>query len=196
MQRAEGRTSCEKVKKFAAYKDILYFNDGNQADEKFSEFQRKIEFTSQVWFFAIADCREMTFRTIDEEEQTYEQIPFTATLEIMNGDSHFSEENASILQGVFLSFVFVAFALLWNMYASWVDNSEYKRYDNPLFLTMCALCALASKSVFKALYMIQYAYYGEGFLVFKIQSTVCSILGQQLLCALFMMLAYGYGTVQ
>ena len=43
---------------------------------------------------------------------------------------------------------------------------------------------------------MQYSYYGQGSLFFKIQVTLTSLLSQLSLCILFMSLAYGYGTLQ
>ena len=101
-----------------------------------------------------------------------------------------------MMQGLILSFFCIAFALLWNMYASWVDNSNYQRYDNPLFITMTALCCLGLSSIFKFLYMIQYHYVGYGFILLRIQAQYIGLIAQLNLCLIFLMLAYGYWTVQ
>lgn len=73
---------------------------------------------------------------------------------------------------------------------------NFERADNPLLATLGALSQLGLKALFQFMFMVQYAYYGQGFLVFRIQSTVSSLLSQLSLCVLFLSLAYGYGTVQ
>lgn len=61
-----------------------------------SDFTNKVEFTSQVWYFVIADCRKLTFERTDGG-LVVAQMPFTMSLEILNGDSHFSEEESGWL---------------------------------------------------------------------------------------------------
>ena len=42
-EHAEGRVTCEKMGRAAALRDLVYFNDGKQSEEKVTEFQRYVE---------------------------------------------------------------------------------------------------------------------------------------------------------
>ena len=83
-----------------------------------------------------------------------------------------------------------------NFYFARQDHIIYERNDNPLFVTLIALTTLANKSVFQLLYMWQYASQGYGSLFYRIQSTLCNLMSQFAICLLFLVLAYGYGTVK
>ena len=128
-------------------------------------------------------------------DENHTQIPFTMTLELLNGDSHFSEEEASLLQTIIYLFIFVALAALGNLLLFMNDNIVYDRQDNPLFATMAAFSMLTMKSISQFFYMVQYAYWGQGYIIFRIQSTISGLMGQSFLCILFLSLAYGYGTL-
>ena len=51
----------------------------------------------------------MTFENIDDGTHGYvKQLPFKATLELYNGESHFSEEEANLFESV----IYIGFILL------------------------------------------------------------------------------------
>ena len=110
-------------------------------------------------------------------DENHTQIPFTMTLELLNGDSHFSEEEASLLQTIIYLFIFVALAAVGNLLLFMNDNIVYDRQDNPLFATMAAFSMLTMKSISQFFYMVQYAYWGQGYIIFRIQSTISGLMG-------------------
>ena len=79
----------------AEYRDFVYFPSDHD-DPKVSEFANRVDYSSQVWYFVVADCRQLTFERT-EGGLSVKQVPFTLNLELMNGDSHFSEEESGWL---------------------------------------------------------------------------------------------------
>lgn len=59
--------------------------------------------------------------TIREEGDKYIQIPFTVELELLNGESHFSEEEAHLLQSLTYFGSIVLVAALVNSFAMHKD---------------------------------------------------------------------------
>ena len=84
-------------------------------------------------------------------------MPFTMKLELLNGDSHFSEEESGWLQPLQIIILVVGTAAIINFYFAKQDHVVYERNDNPLFGTLVALTMLANKAIFQLLYMWQYA---------------------------------------
>ena len=69
----------------------------------------------------------------------YRQIPFRVTLELMNGESHFSEEEADIYDSIISIAIVIVLAGLANAFAFRNDLVTFDRNDNPLLVTLIAL---------------------------------------------------------
>jgi len=75
----------------------------------------------------------------NNSEPTYSQIPFTVTLELLNGASHFSEEEANLIWSLVYFLTMIAVAALINIYAWHNDTNTFDRVDNPLLATLISL---------------------------------------------------------
>lgn len=72
---------------------------------------------------------------------------FTLTLQILNGVSHFSEENSG-LHWIFILIIVSSVPLLGlNMMQCLKEMAEKEKWDNPLHFTMLASCTMIAKSV-------------------------------------------------
>ena len=69
----------------------------------------------------------------------YRQIPFRVTLELMNGESHFSDEEADIYDSIISIAIVIVLAGLANAFAFRNDLVTFDRNDNPLLVTLIAL---------------------------------------------------------
>ena len=118
----------------------------------------------------ISDCTSLT-----QEKDTRMQIPFTVTMELLNGDSHFSEEDDGTIQYWLLALVIVMAFLLVNIYLGTRDMQKFERLDDPLFITTVALMLLVLKSVAQLVYLVIYSANGSGFIFLRVYSTTCSL---------------------
>ena len=99
----------------------------------------------------------MTFENQDDGNHGYvKQLPFKATLELYNGDSHFSEEEANLCESVVYIAIVIVIAMLINIYFFANDMIAFDRNDNPLLATLVALSQLGCKTLFTFFYMVQY----------------------------------------
>ena len=158
--------------KIAKFKDYLYLNEG---EPRMIEFDRKIDFENQVWYFVIADCSRLTM-----EKDTMGQIPFTATLELMNGDSQFSEEDSGAIFFFILALVIMVVTLALSAYLSKKDLDTAENFSNPLIVTSFALMLLVLKSYLQLFHLAVYSYNGTGIIFVRMYSTICSLFSQLL----------------
>lgn len=89
----------------------------------------------------------MTMNVADDSDSASEgtpkikfsQKPFTMTLELLNGDSHFSEEESGFALTLMIFSAVILGVAATNVYNARKDKSEYERIDNPLYVTLLAI---------------------------------------------------------
>jgi len=88
----------------------------------------------------------MTMNVMDDSDSAsqsspikFSQKPFTMTLELLNGDSHFSEEDSGFALTLMIFSAVILGAAATNVYNARKDKTEYERIDNPLYATLLAI---------------------------------------------------------
>jgi len=175
---------CVQKRQFKNFKSDMIIRGDAQWSQDYKQFALA-KGRTRLWYVAIADCEGFTHLN------TPSMPKIEIEIEILNGGSHFSEEEAGLPTINCILLVLLLCIFMKSTISFFHQFKREKSYESPLLILIVAASSDLFCVFLTVVHMFGQSYDGQGFYVLSIFSRLSYIFAQ--VCMVWMLLMIGYG---